>query len=296
MAASLQHIQGVEIKPKIRAKKHGRQVVEIDPEDDQNYSQQSSAFVFLGISLLWLGALIGSSGNIVSLINVNFSASTGLITWVTLEYSFERKYSLVGMCVGILCGLVGISQGGSYMPIYASACIGIMSSFFSFFFYRIVDKLGLKFDDRLGVFGCHGICGIVGAISYGFFGNTETGASSEGVYYGGNRLLGVVFAGVCCSFIWSAVVTLIISTILNCFGLYGIIDEDNDNEEKDFDEQAVFLPDIDKIIKKFSARKTMWQAKKSVYIEVKKDEPTGKINKVSDSEEMILARKTEDKL
>ena len=206
------------------------------------------------------------------------------------------------MCVGILCGLVGISQGGNYVPIYASACIGIISTVCSFFFYRIVDKLSLKFDDRLGVFGCHGICGIVGAISFGFFGNTQSGAKLDGVYYGGNRLLGVVFAGVCCSFLWSFVVTIIIASIMYILGLYQIIDEDNINEEKDFDEQAVFLPDIDKIIKKYSTRKSLWQAKKSVYVGVKnqEDPPATSLgmipgNKVH-SGDMLMMRQTEEKL
>ena len=56
--------------------------------------------------------------------------------------------------------------------------------------------------------------------------------------------------------------------------MYQLIDE-SDNEDKDFDEQAVFLPDIDKIIQKYSNRKSLWQAKKSVFPGHKKEEEPG---------------------
>ena len=263
------------IREKLRqSKKHGRQIIDIDPDDDQNYSQQSSAIIFLGMSLLWFGALIGAAGNIQSLINTNLSAATSTITWVILEWSYERKYSLVGMCVGTLCGLVGISPGSSVVPIYAAGCIGIICTLCSFFFYKIADKIFRKFDDRLGVWGCHGICGISGGICLAFFQNTEKGSNLEGIYYGGDRILGLVLAGMSCAFLWAFVMTMIISTLLYFLGLYQLIDE-SDNEDKDSDEQAVFLPDIDKIIQKYSNRKSLWQAKKSVFPGHKKEEEPG---------------------
>lgn len=306
---SLGYEEGKSLIATRKIKKHGRQVIDLDPEDDQNYSSQSAAFVFLGAILIWLSCHIGSASNPLCLINNNLAAVTGLITWTACEYYFTEKYSLVGMSCGALCGLVGINQGGNYSPIYAAAVIGILSAFFSFFFYKFIDRFKLKFDDRLGVFGCHGICGIVGAISFGFFGHSEQNATNEGIYYGGDRLLGVVTLGVVCTFLWSAIVSLILVWSLYKVGLFQMIDEQNPNEELDFDEQAVFLPDIDKIIKKYTARKTMWMAKKSLYMKpeeigVKTEGNIGTVMgnlennqaAVGGSGEMIVIKKVNDRL
>lgn len=249
------------------SKKHGRQIVNQDPEEvSKNQSQQSTAFVFLGTGLLWFGwfgfnagsALSANSISILALVNTNLGGCTASITWVILEWVIDKKISLVGMCVGAVCGFVGITPGCGFVPLYASSIIGILSAMGTFFFYRGLDKCRYKFDDRLGVFGCHGISGIIGGICVGFFANTETGAFHEGIFYGGDKLLGYQLAGILCSFAWSAFMTAIILIILNACGLYHVIDEENGNEIHDFDEQGVFIPDIEKMVRKYTQINSSW--------------------------------------
>ena len=122
----------------------------------------------------------------------------------------------------------------------------------SYDLYKIIEKCKYRPDDRLGVFGCHGISGITGSILIGFFAEREVGATMNGIFSGGGgRLLGIQIAGICCSFAWSFVVTFIILLIMYALGLFKTIDEKDDKESEDFDEQAVFIPDFTKILMKY---------------------------------------------
>ena len=240
--------------------KHGRQVQENSPEEMQYNSKESTAFVVLGTTLLWFGwfgfnagsALAASPQSILALVNSNISAASALLTWYVLETLSGKKPSVIGMCVGAVCGLVGITPACGYVPIYASGIIGAFSSLATFSFYKIIEKCKYRPDDRLGVFGCHGISGITGSILIGFFAEREVGASMNGIFIGGGgRLLGIQIAGICCSFAWSFVVTFILLLVIYFLGLFKIIDETEENQNSDFDEQAVFMPDFEKIFSKY---------------------------------------------
>jgi len=153
--------------------------------------------------------------------------------------------------------LVGITPACGYVPIYASGIIGAFSSIATFTFYKCMEKCRYRPDDRLGVFGCHGVSGITGSILIGFFAEKEVGATLNGIFQGGGgHLLGVQIAGVCCTFIWSVTITFILLLIINAAGLYKVIDEENEKENNDFDEQAVFLPNIEKMIAMYGLEKS----------------------------------------
>ena len=253
--------RGMERKRSLTMTKHGRQVQEISEETD---SKESTAFVVLGTTLLWFGwfgfnagsALAASGQSVLALINTNIATAAAMLTFYALERLSGKKSSVIGMCVGAVCGLVGITPACGYVPIYASGIIGAFSSIATFTFYKCMEKCPYKPDDRLGVFGCHGVSGITGSILIGFFAEKEVGATLNGIFQsGGGHLLGVQIAGVCCTFIWSVVVTFILLLIINAVGLYKVIDEENEKDNDDFDEQAVFIPDIEQMIAKHSSAK-----------------------------------------
>lgn len=239
--------------------KHGRQIQEIENlETGGADPKESTAFIVLGTGILWFGwfgfnagsALAASSQSVLALINTNISAASALLTWYILEALSGKKPSVIGMCIGAVCGLVGITPACGFVPIYSSGIIGVLSSIGTFLFYMSLEKCSYKPDDRLGVFGCHGISGIIGSIAVGFFADKEIGAFTDGIFQnGGGYLLGVQLAGICCSFIWSAVITFILLFIMYKLNLYKVIDE-NEKEVNDFDEQAVFIPDFEKILAK----------------------------------------------
>lgn len=65
--------------------------------------------IFLGASTANL-----SLRSIYVVVNTNFAACGGGLTWTTLDYLFERKFSVLGFCSGVISGLVGITPAAGF--------------------------------------------------------------------------------------------------------------------------------------------------------------------------------------
>jgi Amt family ammonium transporter len=74
----------------------------------------------------------------------------------------------------------------------------------------------LGYDDALDVFGIHGICGIVGTISVGFFATSAINSSIKGgLLYGNPGQLGIQLLAVLAIGAYSLIMTLIIGKIID---------------------------------------------------------------------------------
>jgi ammonium transporter, Amt family len=93
-----------------------------------HYKPHNPLLMCLGTILIWFGwfAFNGASTANLSLrsiyvvVNTNFAACAGGITWVLLDYLYIRKFSLVGFCSGIISGLVGITPAAGFGESYTS--------------------------------------------------------------------------------------------------------------------------------------------------------------------------------
>lgn len=47
--------------------------------------------------------------------------------WCLLDYSKERKYTVVGFCSGTIAGLVAATPSSGFVPAWAALIIGIVS-------------------------------------------------------------------------------------------------------------------------------------------------------------------------
>ena len=141
-------------------------------EDTQN----SVIFLVIGTMLLWFGwfgfnggsALVAERSAILALVNTNVAPSVALLVWVLLDLKYKKRPTVTGMCIAVVSGLVGITPACGFVRVWASVVIGAGSAVFPYIFTRIRDKYQL-FDDRLDVFGCHGIAGIWGGFCVGLF-------------------------------------------------------------------------------------------------------------------------------
>jgi Amt family ammonium transporter len=61
----------------------------------------------------------------------NIAAAFGGLTWVAVDYLVKRKFSAIGMCSGIIAGLVGITPAAGYVGTPAALAIGFLSAFYS---------------------------------------------------------------------------------------------------------------------------------------------------------------------
>jgi len=133
-------------------------------------------FVFLGAALLWFGWFgfnAGSAGAANSLavhafLTTNTACAAAVLSWMTIEKIRDNKTTLTGLSTGAVIGLVAITPGAGYVPIWASIVIGALASPICYYFVAVV-KPKFGYDDSLDAFGCHGVGGIWGAIATGLF-------------------------------------------------------------------------------------------------------------------------------
>ena len=161
------------------------------------YRTHNIPFVFLGAAMLWFGWFGFNAGSALkadglaahAFMTSSISSACALLTWMLIEVIREGKPTLVGASTGLVIGLVAITPGAGFVPVWASFIIGILVSPICYFTVLLL-KQKLKIDDALDAFGCHGIGGIWGGIATGLFGKSSINsvAKWDGLVFGDYRL------------------------------------------------------------------------------------------------------------
>ena len=161
------------------------------------YRTHNIPFVFLGSAMLWFGWFGFNAGSALkadglaahAFMTSSISSACALLTWMLIEVIREGKPTLVGASTGLVIGLVAITPGAGFVPVWASFIIGILVSPICYFTVILL-KQKLKIDDALDAFGCHGIGGIWGGIATGLFGKSSINsvAKWDGRVFGDYRL------------------------------------------------------------------------------------------------------------
>ena len=189
------------------------------------YRTHNIPFVFLGAAMLWFGWFGFNAGSALkadglaahAFMTSSISSACALLTWMLIEVIREGKPTLVGASTGLVIGLVAITPGAGFVPVWASFIIGILVSPICYFTVILL-KQKLKIDDALDAFGCHGIGGIWGGIATGLFGKTSVNsvAKWDGLVFGDHRLF--------LAQVLSIVITIVIAIVgtLICIGIVRI--------------------------------------------------------------------------
>lgn len=189
------------------------------------YRTHNIPFVFLGAAMLWFGWFGFNAGSALkadglaahAFMTSSISSACALLTWMLIEVIREGKPTLVGASTGLVIGLVAITPGAGFVPVWASFIIGILVSPICYFTVILL-KQKLKIDDALDAFGCHGIGGIWGGIATGLFGKTSINsvAKWDGLVFGDHRLF--------LAQVLSIVITIAVAIVgtLICIGLVWI--------------------------------------------------------------------------
>ena len=161
------------------------------------YRTHNIPFVFLGAAMLWFGWFGFNAGSALkadglaahAFMTSSISSACALLTWMLIEVIREGKPTLVGASTGLVIGLVAITPGAGFVPVWASFIIGVLVSPICYFTVILL-KQKLKIDDALDAFGCHGIGGIWGGIATGLFGKSSINsvAKWDGLVIGDYRL------------------------------------------------------------------------------------------------------------
>ena len=207
---------------------------------DEHYNL---SWVLLGTAILWIGWYGFNAGSAFGINDVALNAfltttvatSVAMLTWMLLEIFLKGKPTLVGVCTGALCGLVGITPGTGYVTNTGAFFIGAICAISSYFFVNNI-KPRLKFDDPLDAFGCHGVSGIVGSVLVGAFAShtVNTDVTTNGIFYGGGfKLIGIQLLGTIISILFAAVMVTLIIIVLKRFVSMRVSTED-ENTGLDF--------------------------------------------------------------
>lgn len=190
-----------------------------------SYRVHNIPFVFLGAALLWFGwfgfnagSALGANGLAAhAFLTTVIAAAAALVSWMLIDAIKEKKTTLVGASTGLVVGLVAITPGCGFVPIWAAVLIGFLVSPICYFTMNFL-KNKLKIDDALDAFGCHGIGGIWGGIATGLFARSSINPAARwnGLVFGDYHLFVAQFIA-----IGATIGVAIVATLL-CTGLVRI--------------------------------------------------------------------------
>ncbi|MDO5547375.1 MAG: ammonium transporter [Eubacteriales bacterium] len=173
----------------ILGKRHG--------SEQGNFLPHNIPFVILGASLLWFGWFGFNAGSALAadglaahaFLTTNTSAAMGMLSWMLIDLVHDGRPTVVGACTGMVLGLVAITPGAGFVPLWASFIIGALVSPICYFAVSVI-KAKIGYDDALDAFGCHGVGGIWGGIATGLFGQSSINSVArwDGLLFGDYHL------------------------------------------------------------------------------------------------------------
>lgn len=194
--------------------------------ETMTYRIHNIPFVLLGAALLWFGWFGFNAGSALAadglaahaFMTSAISAATALVVWMLLDCIHDGQPTLVGASTGLVVGLVAITPGAGFVPIWSSLIIGGLVSPICYYGVKLV-KQKLMIDDALDAFGCHGIGGIWGGIATGLFAQSSINgvAQWDGLVFGDVRLFVAQIIGIVVTIAVAVVGTLICVAIVKVF-------------------------------------------------------------------------------
>ena len=194
--------------------------------EHNSYRIHNIPFVILGAAILYFGwfgfnagSALGANGLAAhAFITTNTSCAAAMLSWMLIDVIVEGKPTAVGASTGLVLGLVAITPGAGFVPIWASIIIGALVSPICYFMMSYV-KRKLGYDDALDAFGCHGIGGVWGGIATGIFASKSVNdvVRWDGLIYGDWHLLVAQLISIVITIAIAIVGTLICAGIVKLF-------------------------------------------------------------------------------
>lgn len=127
-----------------------------------------------GAGLLWVGWFgfnAGSAGAAdgragLAMAVTHIAAAAGALFWMLGEWTLRQRPSLLGLCSGLVAGLVAITPASGFVAPSSAFLIGAVAGLACYWGATGLKRM-LRADDSLDVFGVHGIGGIVGCLMTG---------------------------------------------------------------------------------------------------------------------------------
>lgn len=138
------------------------------------FEPYSLGLTMAGAGLLWVGWFGFNAGSAVAadgraglaMAVTHIAAAAGAVSWMLGEWVVRARPSLLGLCSGVVAGLVAITPAAGFVTPASALLIGAVAGLCCYWGATGLKRL-LGADDSLDVFGVHGIGGLVGSLLTG---------------------------------------------------------------------------------------------------------------------------------
>ena len=157
-----------------------------------------------GAGLLWVGWFGFNAGSAVAadgraglaMAVTHIAAAAGAMSWMLGEWVVRGRPSLLGLCSGLVAGLVAITPAAGFVTPRAALVFGLVAGLACYWGATGLKRM-LNADDSLDVFGVHGIGGIVGSLMTGYFASkTISGVTGSVATQALGAVVVMVYSGV----------------------------------------------------------------------------------------------------
>jgi Amt family ammonium transporter len=191
----------------------------------RNYGKEpmpphSMVLCAIGTGMLWVGwygfnagSALGADGiAATAFTTTTLAAGTAGFVWGMIEWLHRKKPSVLGVCSGIVAGLVVVTPACGFITAKSAMIIGLLAGSVPYLAVSFL-KAKLGYDDALDTFGIHGIGGTMGAILTGIFAdkNVNSVAGIDGLMGAQFKAIGVTLL---LSVAATVVITLIVKTVI----------------------------------------------------------------------------------
>ncbi|BCU81953.1 ammonium transporter [Polycladomyces abyssicola] len=189
-------------------------------------------FITVGAMIIWLGWFGFNAGSTLGTkdgffgyvaLTTNLAAAAGVLSAWLAVYTMNKKAEIPSIANGALAALVAITAACAFVEPWAAVVIGAVAGAMSVWTAAVLERMGV--DDPIGAFSVHGLAGVWGTLSTGFFAAPHlveyTGIGRPGLFYGGGwTQLGVQALSVLVAAVYVAVVSWAIMWVMDkLFGL-----------------------------------------------------------------------------
>ncbi|MEK5270070.1 ammonium transporter [Aeribacillus sp. FSL K6-8394] len=188
-----------------------------------NIYGHNQVYTALGVLILWIGWFGFNAGSTITVedgffgfvaLNTNLAAGAGAVSALIISWIAGGKADIPTMLNGALAGLVAITASCAFVDTWAAVVIGLIAGILVYFSMKFFDKV--KIDDPIYCLSVHGVAGVWGTLSTGFFATPELATiGNPGLFYGGGfTQLGIQALGVFTSGLYAFVVSFVILAVM----------------------------------------------------------------------------------
>lgn len=178
----------------------------------------SMVLCMVGTGMLWVGwygfnagSALGADGIAANAFTTTtLAAATAGLAWGVTEWLMKGKPSVLGLCSGVVAGLVVITPGAGFVSPSSAVVMGALGGVIPFFAVSYLKRI-FRYDDALDTFGIHGVGGTLGAILTGWFADEAVNAAVGPLKDG---LMLAQFKAIAVTVVWSVAGTLVVALIV----------------------------------------------------------------------------------